>query len=65
MCVPSTSPERVERDFTLEVEVYRSVPVEETSSKPSTPIKMLKKLRSRVSWKVISGVLNVNSFRIV
>lgn len=40
-------PERVERDFTLEVEVYCSVPVEESSSKPSTPIKMLKRLRSR------------------
>ena len=58
-CVPAASPERVERDFTLEVEVYCSVPVEESSSKPSTPIKMLKKLRSRVGWKAISGVVNV------
>ena len=41
------SPESVGPDFTLEIEVYCSVPVEESSGKPSTPIKMLKKLRSR------------------
>ena len=41
------SPDKVDADFTLEVEVYCSLPPEEptTHSKPSTPIKMLKRLR--------------------
>ena len=56
-----SSPDRVDRDFTLEVEVYCSVPTEEMPSKPSTPIKMLKKFRSRVSGlpsKTNSSMLN-------
>ena len=41
------SPDKVGADFTLEVEVYCSLPPEEpvTHTKPSTPIKMLKRLR--------------------
>ncbi|CAI8047895.1 Rhotekin-2 [Geodia barretti] len=40
-------PEKVDADFTLEVEVYCSLPPEETAShnRPSTPIKMFKRLR--------------------
>jgi len=42
-------------DFVLEVEVYCSVPAEDPpSSKPSTPIKMFKKLRSKVHGYVQS-----------
>jgi len=41
-------PEKVGPDFVLEVEVYCSVLAEDPpSSKPSTPIKMFKKLRSK------------------
>ena len=44
-------------DFCLEVEVYCSVPVEESSTKPSTPIKMLKKLRSKAHVRTDTHVL--------
>ncbi len=44
----SVSPDFVESNFTLEIEVYCSVPVEDLSSKPSTPIKMLKRLKHKV-----------------
>ena len=46
-CTSFLSPEMVGPDFSLEVEVYCSVPVEEISAKSSTPIRMLKKLRSK------------------
>ncbi len=42
------SPELVDADFTLEVELYCSLPADDLSAKSSTPIKMLKKLRHRV-----------------
>lgn len=49
----SPSPDKVGADFTLEVEVYCSLPPEEPvpHNKPSTPIKMLKRLRGN---KVVS-----------
>ena len=46
------SPDQVEPSFTLEIEVYCSVPVEDSASKPSTPIKMLKRLKHKVILKV-------------
>lgn len=59
----SHSPDKVGADFTLEVEVYCSLPPEEPvpHNKPSTPIKMLKRLRGNKvvslqhSWMNIKG----------
>lgn len=42
------SPGLVSPDFALEIEVYCSVPTEDATAKPSTPIKVLKKLRHKV-----------------
>ena len=42
------SPELVDPDFNLEIEVYCSLPPEEPVTKTSTPIKMLRKLKNRV-----------------
>jgi hypothetical protein len=61
-------PEKVGADFTLEVEVYCSLPPEEPPShnKPSTPIKMLKRLRggSKTSTEdpAVAGVASSSSF---
>ena len=54
MCLhfsPPGSPEKVGPEFVLEVEVYCSVPADDPpSSKPSTPIKMLRKFsKSKVT----------------
>ena len=48
---PPASPEKVGPEFVLEVEVYCSVPADDPpSSKPSTPIKMLRKFsKSKVN----------------
>lgn len=60
-------PEKVNADFTMEVEVYCSLPPEEITShnKPSTPIKMLKRFRSgskSSSEEVSSGSSFSSSF---
>jgi hypothetical protein len=63
-------PDKVDADFTLEVEVYCSLPPEEptTHSKPSTPIKMLKRLRGnkdrsdRSDEPTVSGIPSSSSF---
>ena len=42
------SPDTVDENFNFEVEVYCSLPAEDSSGKVSTPIKILKKLRHKV-----------------
>lgn len=47
--LPLLSSELVDPDFTLEIEVYCSLPAEDSAVKSSsTPIKMLKKFRHKV-----------------
>ncbi len=64
LCTSFLSPEMVGPDFSLEVEVYCSVPVEEISAKSSTPIRMLKKLRSKTQvsltcWHTLTHVYQI------
>lgn len=40
-------PEKVDTSFVLDIEVYSSLPPDDTASKVSTPIKMIKKLRTK------------------
>ena len=47
------SPEGVDHNFKLEVEVYCSLPSDDNSGKVSTPIKMLKKLRQKVTKRFL------------
>ena len=46
------SPNLVDPDFILEIEVYCSIASEDFASKSSTPVKMLKKLRHKV-WRSV------------